>query len=115
MVPGSSWELAFDAFRKFFKTKTRKDWNDRLDGKPAPISGDGNSDDPFRYQPPKSAGESKGLVKQKTRLERAKEAQSTQGESVAMIVPTIEISDEDDDDEESHPKVEARTPPDMKW
>ncbi len=114
-IPGSSWELAFDAFRKFFKTKTRKDWNDRLDGKPAPISSDGNSDDPFRYEPPQSACEPKGLVEQKTRLERAKESQSGGDESVTMIVPTIEISDDDIEDDGAHLKVQACTPRGVEW
>jgi WGR domain len=112
-IPGSSWEVAFDSFRKFFKTKTRKDWKDRLDGKPAPIGNDGNSDDPFRYEPPKAAHEPKGLVEQKTRLERTKESQSGGNDSVTMMVTTVEISD--DDDEGIHRKVQACTPPGMGW
>lgn len=114
-IPGSSWELAFDAFGKFFKTKTRKDWNERLDGKPVPISSDGNADDPFRYEPPQGLHEPKGLVQQKTRLERAREAHSSGDESVTMIVPSIEISDDEDVDERSHLKVQACTPPGMNW
>jgi WGR domain len=114
-IPGSSWELAFDAFRKFFKTKTRKDWNDRLDGKAAPISGDGSADDPFRYEPPKGYHEPKGLVQQKTRLQRAQEAQSGSDESVTMIVPTIEISDDEDQAKAAHLKVQACTPQGVDW
>lgn len=115
-VPGSGWELAFDAFRKFFWTKTKKDWNDRLNGKPAPISSDGNADVPFRYEPPKNSREPQGLVERKTRRERVREAQAWQDETVTMIVPTIEISDDDDaDNRETHLKVQACTPPGMKW
>lgn len=113
-IPGSSWSLAFDAFRKFFKTKTRKDWNDRLDGKPAPINNDGTDDAPFRYQPPTGAREPKGLVEQKTRLERAREAASGRDGSVTMILPTIEISD-DGDDQGRRIKVQACTPRGTKW
>lgn len=118
-VPGSTWELAFDVFRKFFKTKTKKDWNDRLDGKAAPISSDGNADDPFRYEPPRDPREPKGLVEQKTRLERAKESENQAGRdgSVTMIVPTIEISDNDDNSgyEQTHLKVQASTPDGLEW
>ena len=115
-IPGSSWDLAFDAFRKFFKTKTKKDWNNRLDGRPAPISSDESADDLFRYEPPQGSREPKGLVEQKTRLERAKETYSARDDSVTMIVPTIEISDdEDDEEEESRLKVQAWTPPGMDW
>jgi WGR domain len=113
-IPGSSWQLAFDAFRKFFKTKTRKDWNDRLDGKPVPISGDGHDEDPFRYEPPANPREPKGLVEQNTtRSERAKEILSRREGSVTMVVPTIEISDGDDDD--THLDVRACTPRGMEW
>ena len=115
-IPGSSWELAFDAFRKFFKIKTRKDWNDRLDGKPAPINNDGTDDEPFRYVPPASTYEPKGLVQQKTRLERAEENSSTRETSVTMILPTIEISDGDDDEDQGpRSKVQACTPQGMEW
>jgi len=113
-IPGSSWELAFDAFRKFFKTKTKKEWSERLDGKPARISNDGNADEPFRYEPPQGRHEPRGLVEQKTRLERANEARLGEDDSVTMIVPTIEISDDDDVDG-SLLKVQASTPPGMKW
>lgn len=112
-IPGSSWDLAFDAFRKFFKTKTRKDWNDRLDGNPAPSSSDGNLDDPFRYEPPSSAHEPKGLVEQKTRSERAKQDLADRAGSVTMIVPTIEISD--DEGERCHLNVQACTPEGVGW
>ena len=112
-IPGSSWELAFDAFRKFFKTKTRKDWNDRLDGKPAPINSDENDDEPFRYEPPAGAREPKGLVEQKTRFERAKEASSGSEGCVTMIMPTIEISDDEDD--QGRLKVRACTPQGTEW
>ena len=114
-VPGSTWETAFDAFRKFFKTKTRKDWNDRLDGKPVPISNDGSADDPFRYEPPQGRHEPRGLVERKTRLERAKEIGSNGEYDVTMIVPTIEISDDDDVGEENHMKLQACTPPGTGW
>jgi WGR domain len=113
-IPGSSWELAFDAFRKFFKTKTKKEWNERLNGESAPISSDGNADDPFRYEPPQGRYEPKGLVQQRTRLERAKEAHSGRDDSVTMVVPTIEISDDDYVDG-SHLNVQASTPPGMNW
>ncbi|KAF7502874.1 hypothetical protein GJ744_004969 [Endocarpon pusillum] len=114
-IPGSSWEVAFDAFRKFFKTKTRKDWNDRLDGKPVPISSDGNADDPFRYEPPQGRHEPRGLVEGKTRLERANEIKPDGDDSVTMIVPTIEISDDDDVGEKSHMDPHACTPPGTSW
>lgn len=110
-IPGSSWDLAFDAFRKFFKTKTKKDWNDRLDGKQPPTSDDG-SEDAFRYEPPESANEPKGLVEQKTRFERVKEASVGQEGSVTVIVPTIEITDDKGD---SNLRVQACTPMGMTW
>ena len=51
---GSSFELAFDHFRKFFKLKTGKDWDDRLH-KTAPSKG------AFIYVPPKE-GQPKGVM-----------------------------------------------------
>lgn len=114
-IPGSSWEVAFDAFRKFFKTKTRKEWNDRLDGKPVPISSDGNADDPFWYEPPQGRHEPRGLVEGKTRLERANEMKADGDDGVTMIVPTIEISDDGDIGDESHMGLHACTPPRTGW
>jgi WGR domain len=101
--PGSTWDSAFAAFRKFFKTKTRKDWNDRLDGKSPPIT-NGNDEEPFHYEPPTSVREPKGLVMKKTRWERVKEASTGGDDSFTMVIPTIEISD---DEEEGQVDVKA--------
>ena len=95
---GSSWQFAFDAFRKFFKTKTLKDWNDRLDKKSVQDVKDNREEHPFMYQPPEGANAPQGLVTKKTRIERIFEAQSTSTDRIHMSMPTmITISDDEDD------------------
>jgi hypothetical protein len=108
--PGSSWEFAFKQFTWFFKRKTGKEWADRFDEKPPEMAAnkDGTVDEPFRYEPPKGRFEAKGLVVEKTRAEKAKELQEKREGSVTMVIPTIEISDDED---ETWRKVQASTPP----
>lgn len=58
----SSFETAFDSFRKFFKSRTGKVWEDRLDGvkPPVKLGADGEPQEWFRYEVPK--GPAKGAM-----------------------------------------------------
>jgi hypothetical protein len=58
----SSFETAFDSFRKFFKSRTGKVWEDRLDGvkPPVKLGVDGEPQEWFRYEVPK--GPAKGAM-----------------------------------------------------
>ena len=51
---GSSFEVAFDHFKKFFKLKTGKDWDDRLPNTAPPKGA-------FIYVPPKE-GQPRGVI-----------------------------------------------------
>lgn len=118
-LPGSSWELAFDAFRKFFKTKTRKDWNDSLDGKAAQCRNTGSSDGPFIYKPPSGTHESRGLMESKTKTtteaERTKEDGASGEEEATVTIDSPAIKPGEHEDREARVKDRADTPEGMVW
>ena len=58
---GSSFSTAYDAFKKFFRLKTRREWDERLLKTPLPVE-HGDKPAPFVYNPP-ADGEPNGIPK----------------------------------------------------
>jgi hypothetical protein len=98
---GSQYDVAFEAFKKFFKLKTNVEWEARLEKRDrccdASSMGDGGCDDHFRYKPP-GPGKPKGAMKQSTLAETwGKESNGSRGNSVevTMLMPSVEVDDEE--------------------
>jgi hypothetical protein len=100
---GSQYDVAFDAFKKFFKLKTNVDWEARLEKRDrccdASSIGDGGCDDHFRYRPP-GPGKPNGAMKQSTLAETwAKKANESRGSSgeATVLMPSVEVEDDEID------------------
>lgn len=100
---GSQYDVAFEAFKKFFKLKTNVDWEARLEKRDrccdASNMGDGGCGDHFRYQPP-GPGKPKGAMKQSTLAETwAKGGDGSRGTSgeVTVLIPSVEVEDDEID------------------
>ena len=97
---GSHYDVAFHAFKKFFKIKTNVEWEARLEKRDCccdATSMDGGCDGHFRYQPPRP-GKPKGAMKQSVQVERwAKQGMASRASSgdVTVLMPSVEVEDDE--------------------
>ena len=96
----SRFDMAFDAFKKFFKLKTNVEWEGRLQktDRCCDAGMDGGCDDHFRYQLP-GPGKPKVAMKQSTLTEhwakKRSEGSDDNPGDVTVLVPSVEVEDDD--------------------
>jgi hypothetical protein len=98
---GSQYDIAFNAFKNFFKLKTSVEWEARLE-KTGPCgcsndTGDGGCDSHFQYRPP-APGKPRGAMKQSTMADTWAKKWNGSSESsreVAVLMPSDEVEDDE--------------------
>jgi hypothetical protein len=99
---GSQYDIAFNAFKNFFKLKTNVEWEARLEKTGrcgcSNDTSDSSCDSHFQYRPP-APGKPKGAMKQSSTLADtwAKKGNGS-GESlreVAVLMPSVEVEDDE--------------------
>jgi hypothetical protein len=98
---GSQYDIAFDAFKNFFKLKTNVEWEARLEKRDrccySNSAGDGGCDIHFRYQPP-GPGKPKGAMKQSTLANASEMKENGSRESsgeVTVLMPSVAVEDDE--------------------
>lgn len=98
---GSHFDIAFSAWKAFFKAKTGKLWEDRFDGKVAPLKTDkatglilqGSEGVRFRYMPPWESGvepapvSTDGITIDQTNARKGQTGSQDDNGSVVMVLP----------------------------
>ena len=83
---------------------------------PTPLRNDGSADEPFRYLPPNLSWQPKGMVKQKTRAEMARDAVAARKDDEAtMLMPPIEAGYDEGDGDGQGLTARASTPDNFSW
>lgn len=98
---GSQYDIAFDAFKKFFKLKTNVEWEARLEKRErccyANSTGDSGCDSHFRYRLP-GPGKPKGAMKESTLADTSAKKGNVSGGSsgeVTVLMPSVEVEDDE--------------------